>query len=165
MTGGQGTIPWQAPEIFSECLEAKEYSQAVDTYAFGVIMWETLSFASPWSGATCSEDISKQVVMGKRPEIDSKLRKSAPKGYVELLEDCWAQNAKTRPLFNTILRKLQDMIILEISSEAELLTIAEVKEASRLEAIKVVGNSELEGATKMDVIREGKSTTTKASII
>merc|ERR1712118_245422 len=52
MTTGRGTPLWMAPEIIRTMKQhgsMAHFSQAVDTYAFGIIMWETLERLEPWS--------------------------------------------------------------------------------------------------------------------
>ena len=42
LKGGAGTLSWSAPETFKG-----EYSEKNDTYAFAMVMYETLTFLGP----------------------------------------------------------------------------------------------------------------------
>ena len=44
-SGGPGNPRWLAPEV----LEGKRATQASDVYSFGIILWELLTWAIPWS--------------------------------------------------------------------------------------------------------------------
>merc|ERR1711907_254678 len=87
------------------------FSQAVDTYAFGIIMWETLERLEPWSnmGFKWSHEILDAVCDGKRPPYSKENHQEAPAGFVELMTTCWAQSPDKRPQFNWVIRGLQDV--------------------------------------------------------
>ena len=115
MTGNRGTSAWMAPEMWSHEEDADEdteheYSQSVDVYAFAIIMWEAICFAAPW-GSLKVKKIREKVMNGDRPHVHKKYISGAPKGYVDLMKQCWAQKAKRRPTFPRIFNELQAMRI------------------------------------------------------
>ena len=99
---------WVAPEI----LLGEGATPASDVYAFGVVMWELLTWKLPWDGLN-SEKIRTNVLSGRRPEG----RTQAERGdgldplllqkYLELLEQCWAQSPVRRPLMYVLIRELR----------------------------------------------------------
>jgi serine/threonine protein kinase len=99
MTGAQGTPLWMAPEL-CESNERIAYTQAVDVYAFGIILWEFLETSRPYSRQSFrfSNELLDFVVDGGRPIISQK----APAEYIELMKKCWNQDALHRPRFDAI---------------------------------------------------------------
>ena len=53
MTIGCGSLLWMAPEVFPQTKGSKRakvtYSQSIDVFSFGVMMWESLEMTAPWS--------------------------------------------------------------------------------------------------------------------
>lgn len=54
----------QAPEL----LQGKRATAASDTYSFGLVLWELLSWQLPWQGASPFQ-IRRWVLDGRRPEV------------------------------------------------------------------------------------------------
>jgi serine/threonine protein kinase len=50
MSGGTGTLIYMAPEVALN----KPYSEKVDIYSFGVILWQLASGVAPFAGTSCS---------------------------------------------------------------------------------------------------------------
>ena len=99
-----GTPAWTAPEII-KCLE---YTEKVDVYSFGILMWELLTREEPYvrdkdlKGIQIAYAAAEQ---GLRPKIPP----FTPEGYSQLMQQCWAQNPDARPEFNEVLRILFKM--------------------------------------------------------
>lgn len=125
MTTGVGTTLWMAPEIVRTMgkhgPQQAVMSQAIDTYAFGIILWEALMLVEPWSNMNLNwtHEIFSLVEKGVRPKLDKNLTMRSPRGYVQLMEDCYAQNPKSRPPFNSIIRRLQDAQIAHFKHVSE----------------------------------------------
>eukprot|EP00939_MAST-03C_sp_MAST-3C-sp1_P004320 g4320.t1 len=105
MTTELGTPQWMAPEVIATVYsegDTARYTQAVDVYSFGIIMWETLSLRAPWKKYKRYFEVWKMVSEGKRPPIDPDDAAEAPKGYIELMRDCWSQSPSERPHFRDI---------------------------------------------------------------
>eukprot|EP00939_MAST-03C_sp_MAST-3C-sp1_P002980 g2980.t1 len=116
MTSGKGTVAYMAPELLTkEVMRSKNapYSQAVDTFAFGVIMWEVCELKRAWGDEKWSANIIKTVIGGQRLPLSSSYilpYTSPPVGYVELMRVCWTQHPKDRPTFDRILDGLLAII-------------------------------------------------------
>lgn len=113
MTAGHGTPVYMAPEL---CCKANHtvtsYSQKVDVYAFGMIMWEAQELVVPWSrefeNRQFTYPIFQAVERGDRPKVIH--FKNAPDGFAKLMKRCWAQEPRRRPAFNKITNRLRDML-------------------------------------------------------
>jgi len=92
---------WQAPET----LNNQPYDHRVDTYAFGVILWEMLTRECFMASFSHQIDIIKNIIAGKREPIPS----SCPLLYAELIKSCWTQNPLHRPKMGWVLQKLSEL--------------------------------------------------------
>jgi len=98
-------IAWSAPE----CIQHREYSNASDVFAFGVVIWELLSEAKPYPGENLSS-LSKQIVhQNKRLELDRKWNPNVQ----GLLKRCWETNPEDRPNMTEIYALFEDLVNLE----------------------------------------------------
>ena len=89
------------------------YSQAVDIYAFGIILNEVLTLSRPWSRTkyTWSHEIYQAVMKGERPVATPDERSQAPFGFIRLMEMAYHQDVKNRPPFSDIAQALNEMRI------------------------------------------------------
>ena len=116
MTSARGTIAYMAPELLSkEALRSDDkisYSQSVDTYAFGLILWEALCLSRAWGQFNFSTQVIDRVVEGVRPEIPKSYAPPLlrpPAGYTALMNICWHQEAAHRPKFDRIVEGLKTL--------------------------------------------------------
>jgi serine/threonine protein kinase len=72
---------WLAPEILLD----KEYDEKVDTYAFGIILWELVSREIFFSECSFMLDIQDKVASGERPVIPTDI----PSGFTEVIRKSW----------------------------------------------------------------------------
>eukprot|EP01052_Picozoa_sp_SAG31_P050295 SAG31_NODE_11413_length_1033_cov_1.255889_1_plen_143_part_10 len=86
-----GTPQWMAPEV----LRGEPYSLKADVYSFGVIMWEALHRATPYSGLSEVEIICKVGMCGLR----LKIAPTIPLFWRTIMMVCWREDAKQRPEF------------------------------------------------------------------
>ncbi|XP_063715440.1 ephrin type-B receptor 1-B-like isoform X2 [Symsagittifera roscoffensis] len=95
-------IPWYAPEV----IQSRKYSSASDVWAFGVLVWQALSFGDLPFGSCPAEEIAELVSKGQKL--------SAPKGCPQILStliaDCWKFSRGTRPPFSLIQTTLENII-------------------------------------------------------
>lgn len=99
MTASVGALPWAAPEVF----KGATFTEAADTYSYGVILWEL------WSGKDPQGDLAPLAFANKvahenfRPPIAP----NTPAAIKELIVRCWDADAKKRPSFDDILKYLK----------------------------------------------------------
>jgi len=115
-TKGVGSFPWMAPEMSDPDAIT---TIAIDIFSFAMIMYELLMREVPfgiekWSGA----QITGAIIRGRRPIIGGEDKynsmKDCPKGYQELMRECWDQDPLKRPYLDNILSRLDAMF--EVSS-------------------------------------------------
>lgn len=120
MTGNTGSLRYMAPEVNRR----EHYHLSADVYSFGVLLWEMCSLQKPFVGMS-KEDHSDLVIhKGFRPKI------SAVPGSAELkdlIQSCWAPDAKYRPTFTHIrqfliaqsnsLKRVEELAAMEIHKE------------------------------------------------
>lgn len=75
---------WLAPEVLTN----SEYDYTADTYAFGVMLWETITRKDYCGDLSFMSDIEDRIIKGLRPEIPSE-RRGCPTSYTNIIEACW----------------------------------------------------------------------------
>ena len=106
-TRGQGTALWMAPEVITH-----NYGFKADVFSFGMVMYELLTCKIPWDGDQRTRWINQLmriIRQGERPAIDDTCLIHAPKGFVELMKQCWRTNPKERPTFDEVLLALHEL--------------------------------------------------------
>jgi hypothetical protein len=99
-SGPFGTLNWMAPEMISD----GQVSQAIDVYAFGIIVWEMCSGMIPWAGLPEQTIMFKVAVKAERPTVE---RGRWPAWACDLMESCWHQDPKKRPTMADVLARLR----------------------------------------------------------
>jgi len=97
--GGEFNYRWTAPEILS----GTTYSEKIDLYSFGIVLWELLQAGFPFAeykdlDQSCKADQAKEIIAGLRPTIP----KDCPPLYHEIILKCWANDPTTRPSFKEL---------------------------------------------------------------
>ncbi|KFP73343.1 Proto-oncogene tyrosine-protein kinase ROS [Acanthisitta chloris] len=101
---GEGLLPvrWMAPESLIDGV----FTNRSDVWAFGVLVWETLTLGQqPYPGFSNTE-VLHHVQSGGRLESPN----NCPDDLCDLLTRCWAQEPHNRPAFSYIHDKLQEII-------------------------------------------------------
>lgn len=93
-----GTPAYMAPEL----LKGSPFSRKVDTYAFGVVLWEIIMRAVPFHAWEASE-VRDFVLRGDRLDLP---RSGCHKACIQLIERCWAAEQTVRPEFSKIAKAL-----------------------------------------------------------
>ena len=93
-----GTAIFMAPEIY----EGDSYDYSVDVYAYGMLVYCTLTGITPFSDCATPFLISQKVCKGERPPIPSYINES----WRALIEACWDQSPAQRPSFEQIVTEL-----------------------------------------------------------
>ena len=88
-----GSPHWMAPEMFV----GEDYTNKVDVYAFGIVLWEMFTEDVPFKGLR-GVQIGMRVNNGERPVIPW----TCPEPLRVLIQQCWAQNPDDRPTFEDI---------------------------------------------------------------
>ncbi|NXE26582.1 ROS1 kinase, partial [Ardeotis kori] len=100
---GEGLLPvrWMAPESLFDGV----FTNRSDVWAFGVLVWETLTLGQqPYPGFSNTE-VLHHVRSGGRLESPN----NCPDDLCDLMTRCWAQEPHNRPTFSYIQDKLQEI--------------------------------------------------------
>jgi serine/threonine protein kinase/class 3 adenylate cyclase len=96
-----GTPAWTAPEI----LRGEQFTDRSDVYSFGIIMWEVLTRAHPYSDRNFMA-VAIDVNEGKRPVVPT----DCPRDYRKLMKRCWHSDVAKRPSMDAVLDAISAMI-------------------------------------------------------
>lgn len=99
MTMRQGTTAWMAPEMLTG---EGNYTQAVDVYSFGILLYELVTQKRPFFEVD-SFALPDRVLEGLRPDVPTE----ATEPIRSLMQECWATNPHERPSFKSIVATLQ----------------------------------------------------------
>src|SRR6185503_9314667 len=108
-----GIISYMAPEI----LQGKEYTIASDVYSFGMIMWELITGRMPFWNQNNGIELIIKICKNFRPPII----KNTPKGYIELMQECWDSDPNKRPTALNIYDKLNNIEWAETENPTEII--------------------------------------------
>ncbi|XP_063185804.1 proto-oncogene tyrosine-protein kinase ROS isoform X3 [Chroicocephalus ridibundus] len=100
---GEGLLPvrWMAPESLMDGV----FTNRSDVWAFGVLVWETLTLGQqPYPGFSNTQ-VLHHVRSGGRLETPN----NCPDDLCDLMTRCWAQEPHNRPSFTYIQDKLQEI--------------------------------------------------------
>ncbi|NXS89380.1 ROS1 kinase, partial [Erpornis zantholeuca] len=100
---GEGLLPvrWMAPESLIDGV----FTSRSDVWAFGVLVWETLTLGQqPYPGFSNTE-VLHHVRSGGRLESPN----NCPDTLCDLMTRCWSHDAHNRPTFSYIHDKLQEI--------------------------------------------------------
>jgi serine/threonine protein kinase len=102
MTGNTGSLRYMAPEVALRTA----YTEKVDVYSFGILLWQMATDLVPFKGMS-REEFMRDVAVGKlRPKLDG----SWPVGFCNLLTTCWHHESIARPSFATVLSDLNALV-------------------------------------------------------
>jgi serine/threonine protein kinase len=93
-----GPVKWMAPESIRD----REYSTKSDVWSFAVVVYEVLTRSEPFAGLDPIQVATRVVYENMRVQTPE----NAPPYLSELMDSCLQQNAKSRPEFREIVRKL-----------------------------------------------------------
>jgi len=105
MTKVVGTPRWNAPEL----LEGDSYTEKVDVYSFGIVMWELIARKLPFENINKQSELEDFIIDGNRPPIPD----YCPPIFKEVMEGCWKQIPSERLSFDVVVKKLQESRKLE----------------------------------------------------
>uniref|UniRef100_A0A1A8CNB3 non-specific serine/threonine protein kinase n=1 Tax=Nothobranchius kadleci TaxID=1051664 RepID=A0A1A8CNB3_NOTKA len=99
-----GSILWMAPEVI-RLQDKNPYSFQSDVYAFGIVLYELMSGALPYSNINNRDQIIFMVGRGYLSPDLSKVRSNCPKAMKRLMADCLKKKREERPLFPQVRRR------------------------------------------------------------
>lgn len=102
MTGFTGSLRYMAPESALR----KPYTEKVDVYSYGILVWQMARDRVPFKGLNKEEFLRNVSSGGERPKLDS----SWPPAFSNLLTRCWHQDPLQRPTFANVIEELDRMI-------------------------------------------------------
>lgn len=85
-----------------EALETGVFSQASDVWAYGVLIWEVLSYGELPYVDVANIDVQKRVKGGLRLKMPA----GANEDLFDIAQSCWKLPKKMRPLFNPLHERL-----------------------------------------------------------
>jgi hypothetical protein len=113
---GAGSLAWMSPEM----LEGKSYTEKIDVYAYGIILWQMFT-ASPdvyditkyrqYTPSVAKEKFTSDICdFNVRPDIPADFHSTHGK-LAKLMEDCWEKEHSKRPSFGVILETLSPCLL------------------------------------------------------
>eukprot|EP00887_Chlorella_sp_A99_P003149 scaffold9.g3149.t1 len=104
---------WLAPEV----LRGEEATPGSDVFAFGVVLWELLTWRVPWEGVG-EIDIARRVLAGERLPVPPRAELPGPPcenaggldAYLALMSRCWAHAPGERPSFEEVAEELERLL-------------------------------------------------------
>lgn len=103
MTASRGTRAYAAPEV----LLSRPYTEKVDVYAMGLVMWSVLTRREPFADRGPHDaEVYADIIGGMRPPVAS----DTPADFLTLMSRCWKNNPARRPTMQTVVDALTAMI-------------------------------------------------------
>ncbi|KHG01677.1 shkD [Gossypium arboreum] len=96
---------YAAPELYKNLV----FDRSVDSYSFGVILYEMIEGVVPFHPKPPEEILKLMCLEEKRPPLKTK-SKSYPPELKELIEECWHREAVVRPTFSEIIVRLNKIV-------------------------------------------------------
>ncbi|KAL4564414.1 hypothetical protein LXL04_028478 [Taraxacum kok-saghyz] len=99
MTPEMGTYRWMAPEM----IQHRSYTQKVDVYSFGIVLWELITGMLPYHNLTDVQAAFAVVNKGIRPPVPD----DCLPVLNEIMTRCWDGDPNVRPPFTEVVKMLE----------------------------------------------------------
>ncbi len=139
LTGNTGSLRYMSPEVALNL----PYDLRADSYSFGILFWQICALSVPYAGYSCRMHAEYVIRQGYRPKLD----KSWPTSWTTLICSCWSGDLRDRPLFDEIVKILEEELDCMINSDLEHLAI----KPRKIKNLKVHGAEEKAMDIKMRV--------------
>jgi serine/threonine protein kinase len=96
VTQNIGTPHWMAPEMF----HTNDYTNAVDIYAYAILLWEILCEDTPFKGFSAMQIMMTVCEKDQRPAIPP----DTPQNLQKVIQLCWNRDPSKRPPFDKIFK-------------------------------------------------------------
>lgn len=104
-TGLVGTPAWMAPEMMGR----KSYTEKVDIYSFGIVLWEILTEQMPFDGLHQGQVFQLILIDDDRPYISEDVAAAHPE-MVDLICRCWSTEPEDRPSADEVVAAIDEMV-------------------------------------------------------
>eukprot|EP01125_Pyxidicula_operculata_P006879 TRINITY_DN2359_c0_g1_i1.p1 TRINITY_DN2359_c0_g1~~TRINITY_DN2359_c0_g1_i1.p1 ORF type:complete len:1423 (+),score=357.36 TRINITY_DN2359_c0_g1_i1:201-4271(+) len=108
---------WLAPEI----LKHQPYSEKVDVYALGIIMWEIITGQDVFGDISFMSAIEEKIKNGERPPIPTNTH--IPEYFIVLMKQCWDTDPSIRPSFAQCIKRVQNRSVVNEEVADKPLTV------------------------------------------
>lgn len=100
-----GALRYMAPEVF----RGEPYNHSVDTYSFGILLWEMLALEKPYSELNIDLDgLEREVIRGGlRPPLQDEW----PQSIWEMMCACWSADLSRRPSMPAVVGTLRQELM------------------------------------------------------
>jgi serine/threonine protein kinase len=107
MTMSVGTLLWQAPELWEITRSDQRYTNKVDIWAFGLVMYQVLSNGKLWPSDIAGSigKLQYGIMNGRRPDIQNN---PECEWVWDLIQKCWERDPNNRPTMPQILATLKE---------------------------------------------------------
>lgn len=128
MTKEIGTPHWMAPELF----ESNNYTNKVDVYAYGILLWEMLTEKVPFKGKEGYQIALAVCTKKERPAIPD----HTPRPLKNLINICWDQDPNKRPKFEKIIKLLESKKVTFPKTDKDALDLLQANIREKEEKMK-----------------------------
>jgi serine/threonine protein kinase len=97
----------------------KPYNLKADVYSFGILLYETVTLVQPFDGYSLDRHETFVLKGGERPCLLGYTKSCGcwPKELRHLIEDCWADDMRKRPIMSNVVKRL-DKCLIEMNESA-----------------------------------------------
>ncbi|NXL88090.1 RIPK1 kinase, partial [Alectura lathami] len=111
-----GTLFYMAPEHLCD-INLKPVEKS-DIYSFGIVIWAIFANKEPYEHGINETQICFGIIRGNRPDINE-ISEQCPKEIIDLMKQCWEQEAEKRPTFAEINEKYKPFYCQNLEKDVE----------------------------------------------